>query len=120
MEITPFEIYLVMQMDSLCWLLFILCTVTGGVSVVSFVELLIDFTTEEKRAPLKKVLKINVPLSIMFLLLFVATPSTKTVAAMYVVPKVVNNENVQKLPDEMLQLFRESVKDMMPKKGKES
>lgn len=120
MEITPFEIYLVMQMNSLCWLLLILCLVTGGISVVSFIELLSVFTTEEKRTPLKRVLKISVPLSIVFLLLFVFTPSTKTVAAMYVVPKIVNNENVQKLPDEMLQLFHESIKDMMPKKGKES
>lgn len=120
MEITPFEIYLVMQMNSLCVLLLILCLATGGISVLSFIELLCPFATEEKRTFLKKVLKISVPLSIVFLLLFAVTPSTKTVAAMYVVPKVVNNENAQKLPDEMLQLFRESIKDMMPKKGKES
>ena len=120
MEITPFEIYLVMQLNSLCWLLLILCTVTGGVSVVSFINLLCISTTlrdsfEEERALFKRVLKTSVPLSIVFLLLFVVTPSTKTVAAMYVIPNIVNNENVQKLPDEMLQLFQKSIKDMMPK-----
>ena len=124
MEITPFEIYLVMQLNSLCWLLLILCTVTGGVSVVSFINLLCISATLrdafEERALFKRILKISVPLNIVFLLLFVVTPSTKTVAAMYVIPNIVNNENVQKLPDEMLQLFRESIKGMMPKQRIES
>ena len=120
MGITPFEIYLIMQLNSLCGLLLVLCVVTGGVSAGSFIEFLSVFTTEEKRTLLKKVLKISVPLSIMSLLLFVFIPSSKTVAAMYIVPKIVNNENAQKLPDEMLQLFRESIKDMLPEKGKES
>ncbi len=120
MGITPFEIYLVMQLDSLCVLFLTLCMITGGVSAGSFIDLLINFATEERRTFLKKALKVSTLLWAVFLLLSVFTPSSKTVAAMYVVPKIVNNENVQKLPDEMLQLFRESIKDMMPKKGKES
>lgn len=120
MEITPFEIYLVMQMDSFCVLFSVLFLFMGGLALAS-VFVVCEYDTENKRRTLfKKVLMVTATLSVVSLLLAVFIPSSKTVAAMYVVPKIVNNENVQKIPDEMLQLFRESIKDMTPRKGKES
>lgn len=37
-------------------------------------------------------------------------PSTRTIAAMYVIPPIVNNEKVQQLPNELLDLAGEWVK----------
>ena len=44
-------------------------------------------------------------------------PSTKTLCMMYAIPEVVNNENVKALPDEVLSVIREKVKDWKDDKG---
>ena len=51
-------------------------------------------------------------------LLWVATPTTKEAAAIYLIPKIVNNEEVQKVPTNALKVlnskFEEWLKDMVP------
>ena len=43
--------------------------------------------------------------------LYVLAPSGKTMIAMYVVPKIVNNEAVQQLPGELLEFVRSYLKE---------
>ena len=47
------------------------------------------------------------------------TPSAKTVAAMYVLPKIVNSEKVQQLGDEAYDIAIEWMKSLKPSKKKE-
>lgn len=44
-------------------------------------------------------------------LIAVFTPSSKTVAAMVVIPPIVNNEQVQELPNNVLEFINEYLKD---------
>ena len=40
------------------------------------------------------------------------TPSSKTVAAMIVIPPIVNNEQVQELPNNVLEFINDYLKDV--------
>ena len=44
-------------------------------------------------------------------LIAIFTPSSKTVAAMIVIPPIVNNEQVQELPNNVLEFINEYLKD---------
>jgi len=60
---------------------------------------------------------------IMFFLFFlipaarIFVPSTKEMCAIKVIPVIVNNENVQELPNEIVGLAREWIEELKPKKG---
>lgn len=49
------------------------------------------------------------------LIIRVFMPSSKTLAAMYVLPPIVNNESVQALPSEVLDFVRSYIKQYTPK-----
>jgi len=44
------------------------------------------------------------PLAVIFILLAVFVPNTKQACTIYVVPKIINNEQVQQIPDKLLEL----------------
>jgi hypothetical protein len=46
-----------------------------------------------------------------FVLLNVFIPNTKTVAAMILIPPIVNNEQVQQIPDDILTFVRSVIKE---------
>ena len=50
------------------------------------------------------------------LIIRVFMPSSKTLAAMYVLPPIVNNESVQALPSEVLDFVRGYIKQYTPQK----
>lgn len=54
-----------------------------------------------------------------FVLLFAASliPSTKTAAAMFVLPPIVNSGAAQSLPEELIDLAREWIRELKPVKG---
>jgi len=63
-------------------------------------------------------------LLIFFSVIQVMLPTTKQMALIYVVPKIVNNENLQKIPDSVLQLINrylivDRIKDGKKQLGKE-
>lgn len=47
----------------------------------------------------------------------VLIPSTKQMAAIVIVPAIVNNQKVQELPNKLLDLGYEWIEDLKPKKG---
>lgn len=56
------------------------------------------------------------PLAFIFLLIGVLTPTTKEMAAILVLPKIINNQKVQQLPDKVLDLANEWIEELSPKK----
>lgn len=50
-------------------------------------------------------LKILLPVTIIFAILLSAIPDTKEIVAIYLIPKIVNNEQVLKLPNTILELL---------------
>jgi len=57
---------------------------------------------------------------IIFLILNIFTPSSKTIATMYLFPKIVNNEQVQEIPGKALDMLNlkmdEYIESMLPSK----
>lgn len=109
---TPITIYLLMQADNLKETISLLF----GISVVILFGLLIvsvvyaDATSEEQNT-IAKFRKWFVTVFFSLIILDTIIPNSKTIAAMYAVPAVVNNEQVQQLPEEILMFVRDFLKE---------
>ena len=55
-------------------------------------------------------LKIALPIILVTSILLAATPSTKEMAAIYLIPKIVNNEQVQQLPNNALEFLNSELR----------
>lgn len=56
-----------------------------------------------------KLLKIFVPLVFLFSILFVLMPTTKQMAAIYLIPKIASNKDIRQLPPKLSKLALEYV-----------
>ena len=118
MEISPWLIYWLMQLDSIC----------KFVDVVAFLGsllliILIVIRTASKSASrydtsahafyeaTTNIQKFSCVIIPIFVLLNVFIPNTKTVAAMILIPPIVNNEQVQQIPDDILTFVRSVIKE---------
>jgi hypothetical protein len=113
-----FTIYLLLKLDSLV-AVFILPTIVLGLVCVAFVVLLVASTIDELEEIQKKcckILKCFLPVFFIFLTLAVVTPTTKQMCAIYLIPKIANNEQIQNIGDKSLTLvekkFEEWVNDI--------
>lgn len=111
MEISALAIYLVMQLDKLLnGLHFVVfCLGMALVGSIFLTPALSDLFNKPYSLPsyFRKLLIAFCILGSAYLLI----PSSKTVAAMLVLPPVLNNEQVQKIPSELLELLRDKIKD---------
>jgi hypothetical protein len=118
MEISPWLVYWLMQLDSIClftevtavlgsMLLFAL-TVLRAVSKVNAEYNRDDEAFYNVTTPLFKFSSIIIPV---FILLSIFIPNTKTLAAMIIVPPIINNEQVQQIPDDILTFVRSIIKE---------
>ena len=118
MEISPWLVYWLMQLDSICnFVEFI--AVLGSILLTILIIFRIIFKVygvwdEEAKTfyavttPLCKFSSVVIPI---FVLLNVFIPNTKTVAAMILIPPIVNNEQVQQIPDDILTFVRSVIKE---------
>ena len=109
MEVTPLMIYLITLAGNIRGLLFCICIVGA---ILFFPALGASFEFDIN--PNVRIRWIKRILAALFscLILAVFIPSTKTLAAMYVIPPIVNSESVQELPAEILSFVKEYLKDM--------
>lgn len=103
--ITGFDIYLMTRLDSIIGL-------SLGISIVGWIGILItgiiaavnhDFGDDITL--MKKILKISTPIVLFFTLLALFVPSSKEAAAIYLIPKIANNEQVQQLPENAMKVL---------------
>lgn len=125
MTLTAWDIYLVTRMDSLKFF-FVLVAILSAVCIAFFVTRWIDASDyfDGKEEAAKKMAYAAKRIMIFFCPLLVGafgivlTPSTKTLAAMIVLPAIVNSEAVQQIPAELTTLAREWLQELRPaKKG---
>jgi hypothetical protein len=69
--------------------------------------------------PLRKGIKILIPLFFVLSIFLLFCPSTKQIAALYVVPKIVNNETFQEDSKELYNMAIEGLKETLEKEDKE-
>ena len=109
MEVTPLTIYLFTLVDKIR--LLSLFVWIGG-AIVGIPVFIASFDLGISNDVRIKWTKRVLTVIFTCVILSVLVPSTKTLAAMYVIPPIVNNQSVQELPAEILSFVKEYLKDM--------
>lgn len=115
MNITAFDIYLVMQINSVRGLVGIVCFLAAILSAIILLCLSFDdMNNAELRlhSSCKKVFTVCLPL----LVLSAFCPSGKTIAAMKVIPAIINNESVHGEAKELYDLAKQGLKELVTDK----
>lgn len=118
MEISPWLVYWLMQLDDICKFV-VFTAVVGTILLIGLTAIRIacksalEYDNDAKvfyeaTTNLCKFSSIIIPI---FVLLSVFIPNTKTVAAMILIPPIVNNEQVQQIPDDILTFVRSVIKE---------
>lgn len=126
MTLTPSMIYLVHFVGELRWLanftIFASLVVTFGAVFFAVTSLdSYDCDTPKKVSGRKKLFRVAKIAGIVAAFagaVAVVTPSRTTLAAMYVLPPIVNSELVQDLPKELVDLARAYIKELTEEKRK--
>ena len=120
MEITPLTIYLFYLIDAIKTAstpIFELCgLLTAGSAFGWMMTHSDEWVSPRTISMLVKTFKIASITGLCALVANITIPSSKVMVAMYVVPKVVNNESVQQLPGEILDFIRSYLKENTIKK----
>lgn len=118
--ITAWDIYWVMQLDTIGMVASLLAL--AGIPISAFAWA--AWADENVDAPIAFPLVVT-PLAILALLVATFIPSTKTAAAMIVLPAVANNETIQQEAGELYGIAKDALRELArpkpaPKPAKES
>lgn len=113
--ITGFDIYLLTRLDAVNILFGIIATVSGLGLVVTLIICIFGKIEDDDRTAETggKLARIFIPLSILSALCLTLIPSTKEAAAIYLIPKVVNNAQVQQVPENALKLLNAKMQEWL-------
>ena len=121
MEITPFMIYLIGIVDNVHIMGVLVAAISGLVAIFTTVGWLCVAEDEPKVSmscfKVARISWIVIPVSIV---LATMTPSSKTAAAMFVIPAIANNENVKKVASGIYDLAVEWMEELKPKSSKQT
>jgi hypothetical protein len=105
MIISPFMIYLISMADNILMILTVILTLIIAVAIVATLKYFIDLDCRESDDVLKtdkKYMKISFIICMIATFAIIFIPSKKTIIAMYTIPPIVNNKEVQQLPANLL------------------
>lgn len=125
MEITAWDVYLVLQMDQFCL----------GAVVVFWIAMCLSLATAmfwgimcscrdlsceaiKRKRKLAYIAMIGLVMTCLFGAIAMALPTTKTLAAIYIVPKIANSEELGKW-GELVPLARQRMAELLEKDQKE-
>lgn len=116
MPISPVEVYFILQLDSfreIINILLVLIAISTVFSTIVFFVSHDDWLHSDERfmGVIKKTCKISLTLFIIFILVRAFLPTTKQMATVILLPQVINNENVQQLPEDILKLVQTLIKE---------
>ena len=114
--ISPFVIYWISQLDSVIKVsaaLGIILSIAMAFCCVGYIVMRLDGGDSEVLDKLRYKLFL---LACPFVLIATFLPSSKTLAAMYIVPAIANNEKVKDVGDRLYGLAVEWLDDLKPKK----
>lgn len=116
MMITGMDIYLVTRLDNIIETNIVF-------SVLSFMGMittsLLALTMVYDWSDIKKYFKLCAGVFIITSLIGLMVPTSKEAAAIYLIPKIVNNEQVQKVPENALKLLNTKMEQWINDMGKE-
>lgn len=119
MYLSPWLVYLILQLDSISMVVFVLSVLSSIVCFIVWMVGLIGTECGTDRHNWKNpheawigLKRAGISLTVVSLLLMLGNaliPSTKTMAAVVVLPAIVNNQNVQKEAGELYQLAKQGL-----------
>ena len=121
-EITPTFIYWITRLNGINIFLGTIMTLAAiavFIFLIGMIVTKVDHDVEEYGI-FKKYLLTSIYIFIPITILFILTPTTKEACAIYVVPKIVNNEKVQNIGQEFYDLALDWMKELHPKKSLEN
>lgn len=125
MNITPSTIYWIAQCDCIrdaCIPIIIfgiiLSTISIGLTAIAFCDEVSDMLGSKWIAATVSLVLVSVTIAGLFGRIFV--PTTKTVAAMYIIPAIANNEKVQDCGNRLYDLAIEWMDELKPAKKEET
>lgn len=127
---TIFQMYLFTRLELINMLSGLFSVLFGMVTAITTIIFFITWSEnsrlyEDERKAVKKALKIFCPLFIMNLFVYAAVPTQKEMAAIMVVPKILSEENVDKIQKigadgvDIVKLATEYTKGILENKAKE-
>ena len=119
-EITPSFIYWMSRLTGLNVFLGIIMTFSAIALFIFLIGMIVTKVEQvvEEYGIFKKYLLTSTYIFSLITVLFILTPTTKEACAMYVVPKIINNEKVQNIGQEFYDLALDWMKELHPKKVK--
>jgi len=113
--LTPFDVYLITILDNLKYCCKGVITFSIICLVISFIVWAIATVSESTYAVVKyKFFPIICAILLTFsTILTMLAPSSKQMAVIYIVPKIVNNQTVQQLPSHLMKLLDKYVEDLL-------
>lgn len=112
---TPFDVYLITILDNLKYCCKGVITFSIICLVISFIVWAIATLSESTYAVVKyKFFPIICSMILIFSTALTAlTPTSKQMACIYIIPKIVNNETIQQLPENILKLLNNYLEDLL-------
>lgn len=108
-----FLLYLILRLDVFSHISNIAAIVAGIIFAVTLIAYAVNYNNEKDKKA-SKPWAINFGIVFIISLFFtIAVPNTKQAAVVYCLPKIVNNEQVQKLPDNLLRLANRWIDDQI-------
>lgn len=113
MTITAFDIYLVSLADKIISPAGFIACFSLGITIFLCVIYFVGFDITEEVKQAKTALKITTAIMIVCGFIAVFVPSSKTIAAMYVLPAIVNNEHIQNSTGNALEALENLTKEWL-------
>ena len=121
MTITAFDIYLVSLADKIISPASFIAFCSLGITIFLFIIWFAASCTVSETEQVKTAARITLTITIVCGFIAVFVPSSKTIAAMYVLPAIVNNEHIQNSTGNALEalenLTKEWLKDTVKSKA---
>jgi predicted MFS family arabinose efflux permease len=110
MEMTSWDLYWITRLDDIKFILI----ATGVIGILGT----FFFNIIDDRLSCGKPFIICIILFFFVGILGIATPTVKQIAAILILPKIINNQEIQKLPSNITNLANEWLEELRPKKEK--
>lgn len=109
--ISPFEVYLWLQIDAFRDVMFVLVVVAFIGCIATMVRFTDTFADDDARSKGLKLFKRCLIVCVSMFIMGMAIPSTKNIAVMFIMPKIVNNKDVREIPELAMKMFMDKMRE---------
>jgi len=117
--ITEWMIYWITRLDGLQGFFIAIAVITGIASIILSIAggvIAGNLGLEGGKKAWRYLFK-TIPAALFFILLACLTPTTKEMVAIYAIPKIINNEQIQEMPVNVAELVNNKLKEWMKDVG---